>query len=92
MPERLTIPLGTQVITRVAVLDAAGTVRYPVGAVATLIAAPAADDDRYTVRFVDGGVAALHRAALTIAKTLSAPVLWRLPAPPTSGHTRSTAA
>src|SRR5262245_45400542 len=64
----LIIPTGTQVVTRVALHDAAGAVIRPRGAVGVIIASPADASHTYQVHFADGGEAALRRSELSIRK------------------------
>ena len=64
----LILPPGTQVVSRVAVHDAGGAVRYPAGAVGTVVAAPEDAGGVYRVRFPDGQEADFGRADLHIRK------------------------
>src|SRR5689334_15587201 len=64
----LTIPIGTQVVARVAGRSAEGTAVYPIGAVAVVIAATHEGAKGYRVRFPDGGEALFRRDELAIRK------------------------
>jgi hypothetical protein len=64
----LVLPPGTQVVSRVAVHDAGGAVRYPAGAVGTVVDAPEDAGGVYRVRFPDGQEAEIGRADLSIRK------------------------
>src|SRR5690349_1999215 len=64
----LIIPAGTQVVTRVALHDAAGAIIRPRGAVSLLVASPVDASHTYRVHFADGGEAALRRGELSIRK------------------------
>ena len=64
----LRLPVGTQIVTGAVVATETGG-ELPPGMVGVITAAPAGDDDRYGVRFVDGGTAALPRRALRVRKT-----------------------
>ncbi|MCU0494736.1 MAG: nucleotidyltransferase domain-containing protein [Chloroflexaceae bacterium] len=65
---QLTLPNGTQVVSRVAVQAASGGASYPAGAVGTVVAPPSEGQPGYRVRFLDGGEALLPRKHLTIRK------------------------
>lgn len=62
--DQLHIPVGTQVVTRVA---AGAPLRQP-GAVGVVVAAPGTGQPGYLVRFADGGEATLARADLSVRK------------------------
>ena len=64
----LTLPIGTQVVTRVALPAEGQRPARPRGAVGVVVAAPGADRAAYVVRFPDGAEAALLRADLAIRK------------------------
>ena len=64
----LLLPLGTQVVTRVELRDAAGRIIRERGAVGSIIAAPIDGRHSYRVRFADGAEAALQRHELSIRK------------------------
>jgi predicted nucleotidyltransferase len=64
----LTIPIGTQVVTRVVGRSADGAATYPIGAVAVVIATPHESAAGYQVRFPDGGEALFRRDDLAIRK------------------------
>jgi len=68
----LVLPTGTQVVTRVEIIGAAGQVLAPRGAVGEIIKAPddASSDGShsYRVRFANGVEAALRRHEMTIRK------------------------
>ncbi len=57
----LTLPIGTQVVTRVEVMGDAGETVAPRGAVGVIVAAPGEGGDGYRVRFPSGLVATLAR-------------------------------
>jgi uncharacterized protein len=64
----MTIPAGTQVVTRVAVRDEFGAELAPAGAVGIVVAAPDRAEGAYIVRLPDGREAALRRKQLSIRK------------------------
>lgn len=64
----LTIPAGTQVVTRVPVRDEAGSVIAAAGAVGIVVAAPNRVEGAYIVRLPDGREVALRRKQLSIRK------------------------
>jgi uncharacterized protein len=64
----LIIPLGTQVVARVEILDATGTVLCPRGAVGVVIQAPLDHHHAYRILFANGVEAALQRPELSIRK------------------------
>ncbi len=67
----LTLPVGTQVVTRAAVTSPAGVLLYPVGAVGAIVGAPDDSDARaYRVRFPDGGETLLPRQSLAVRKSV----------------------
>jgi uncharacterized protein len=65
---QLTIPVGTQVVTRIDLRGAEDSLVRQRGAVGVIIAAPNDARHPYRVRFADGGEAELHRAELSIRK------------------------
>ncbi|MGE0434919.1 MAG: nucleotidyltransferase domain-containing protein [Planctomycetota bacterium] len=65
----LLLPVGTQVVTRVAI-DSATAGRHPAGAVGVVVAQPVSPAHRYRVKFPDGSEAPLHRDDLAIRKHL----------------------
>jgi predicted nucleotidyltransferase len=67
---RLILPVGTQVVTRVAVESSDPPASHPAGTVAVVTTAPTDAQGPYTVRFPDGTEASLHRPQLTIRKQL----------------------
>jgi len=64
----LTLPLGTQVVTRVEIMGPNGMDTRPRNAVGVVVAAPDAHNVCYRVRFADGFEALLCREDLTIRK------------------------
>jgi uncharacterized protein len=68
MTHILLIPVGTQVVTRADLRDAAGALVRQRGAVGRIVAAPSDASHAYRVRFADGGEAALRRSELSIRK------------------------
>ena len=64
----LIIPTGTQVVSRVEVRDAAGTVVCPVGAAGVIVRAPDDATHSYRVRLPDGCEVSLRRQELSIRK------------------------
>jgi uncharacterized protein len=64
----LIIPAGTQVVSRVEVRDAAGTVVCPLGAAGVVVRAPEDATHAYRVRLADGREVSLRRQELSIAK------------------------
>ncbi len=64
----LILPIGTQVVTRVAVRVPGGQPVRPAGAVGVIVRAPVDHTHTYGVRFPDGFEASLHRHELTIRK------------------------
>jgi uncharacterized protein len=65
---RLIIPVGTQVVARIQILDAAGQVLCPRGAVGIITQAPTDNQHAYRVLFTNGVETALQRNELTIRK------------------------
>jgi uncharacterized protein len=63
----LTLPVGTQIVSRIAVRPA-GTQTLPRGAVGVIVQAPADQQHAYWVRFAAGTEAALRRSQFTIRK------------------------
>jgi predicted nucleotidyltransferase len=64
----LIIPTGTQVVSRVEVRDARGTVVCPVGAAGVIVKAPEDATHSYRVRLPDGREISLRRTELSIRK------------------------
>ena len=64
----LLVPIGTQVITRVATKAVSAGETRPAGAVGEIASAPTDASHAYRVRFADGGEIALGRTELTILK------------------------
>jgi hypothetical protein len=64
----LILPSGTQVVTRVALRDAAGSVLRSRGAVGVIVEAPVDASHAYRVRFADGAEVSLRRSELSIRK------------------------
>jgi predicted nucleotidyltransferase len=64
----LILPIGTQVVSRRDLTDAAGTVVCPQGAVGVVVKAPADASHAYRVQFTHGVEASLRRDELTIRK------------------------
>jgi hypothetical protein len=64
----LILPVGTQVVSRIELRDARGTVLCPAGAVGEIILAPLDGTHSYRVRLPDGREVALRRNNLTIHK------------------------
>lgn len=64
----LIIPVGTQVVARVEILDAAGQVLCPRGAVGVVINAPVDQQHAYRILFANGAEAALQRNELSVRK------------------------
>jgi hypothetical protein len=62
------IPVGTQVITRVATPRVPGELLRPRGAVGVVAAQPADGDERYRLRLVDGGEVLLRRPEFAVRK------------------------
>jgi hypothetical protein len=62
------VPVGTQVVTRVATPRAPGEPPRPRGAVGVVAAQPAEGDARYWLRLVDGGEARLRRPEFAVRK------------------------
>ncbi len=77
MTHILLIPVGTQVVTRADLRDAAGTPLRQRGAVRPHWAAPSDASHAYRVRFGDGGEAAQRRSELKHPQGLSA--RWSAP-------------
>jgi uncharacterized protein len=67
-PHNLTIPIGTQVVTRTESRSTDGAATYSRGAVAVVVAVPREGVEAYCVRFPDGGEALLRREELTSRK------------------------
>jgi uncharacterized protein len=70
----LVLPVGTQVVMRVA-LKATNGAPMPRGAVGVVVAAPAETEDTYAVRFPDGAEANAKRAQMSIRKHAQADAL-----------------
>lgn len=64
----LSLPAGTQVVTRSEVHDVDNRLVCPQGAVGIVIEAPPDGSGMYRVRFLDGNEALLHRRDLTVRK------------------------
>ncbi len=64
----LLVPIGTQVITRVATKAVSAGETRPAGAVGEIASAPTDASHAYRVRFADGGEIALGRTEFTILK------------------------
>jgi hypothetical protein len=64
----LILPSGTQVVTRVALRDAAGSVLRSRGAVGVIVEAPVDASHAYQLRFADGAEISLRRTELSIRK------------------------
>jgi len=62
----LIFSVGTQVVTLVDILGAAGLVRHPRGTVGVVVKAPTDHEHSYRVRFPDGLEAALKRGEITM--------------------------
>jgi uncharacterized protein len=62
------VPVGTQVVTRVATPRAPGELPRPRGAVGVVAAQPAGGDERYRLRLVDGGGVLLRRPDFAVRK------------------------
>ena len=62
------VPIGTQVVTRVATPRAPGESPRPRGAVGVVAAQPADGEERYRLRLVDGGEARLRRPDFAVRK------------------------
>ena len=62
------VPLGTQVVTRLATPRAPGQPPRPRGAVGVVAAQPADGEERYLLRLVDGGEALLRRPEFAVRK------------------------
>jgi uncharacterized protein len=65
---RLLIPVGTQVVVRIQILDAAGQMLCPRGAVGVITQAPTDNQHAYRVLFTNGVETSLQRNELTIRK------------------------
>ena len=64
----LMLPVGTQVVTRMATSKTGGQQCYPSGAVGVIVKAPVDNTHAYRVQFPDGGEASLGRSQLSIRK------------------------
>jgi len=69
----LIIPVGTQVVTDVAIKSSNGDVAFARGVVGIVIRAPAHNIDAYKVRFMGGSEVSLKRNELTIRSHFTAP-------------------
>ena len=65
-PVNLIFSVGTQVVTRVDILGAAGLVLHPRGTVGVVVKSPTDHEHSYRVRFLDGFEAPLKRAEITM--------------------------
>jgi hypothetical protein len=68
MRPHLILPVGTQVVSRIEIRDAKGTVLCPEGAVGVVVKAPADGTHAYRVRLPDGLEVSLQRNNLTVRK------------------------
>lgn len=68
MRPHLILPVGTQVVSRIEIRDAKGTVLCPEGAVGVVVKAPADGTHAYRVRLPDGMEVSLQRNNLTVRK------------------------
>jgi hypothetical protein len=75
----LILPIGTQVVTRVAARPVAGGEPLPRGAVGVVVEAPADNAHTYLVRFSRGTQAALRRAEFAVRKHFQRGELARPP-------------
>jgi hypothetical protein len=64
----LILPLGTQVVTRIAIKGVADKPGYPCGALGVIVRAPLDNSHAYHIRFPDGREASLQREELAIRK------------------------
>ena len=64
----LKVPLGTQIVARLAVKSAAGEILCPIGAVGVITKAPTDNSHSYRVQFTNGTEAALRRNEFSIRK------------------------
>ncbi|MFZ6030429.1 MAG: DNA polymerase beta superfamily protein [Chloroflexota bacterium] len=64
----LTLPAGTQIVTRQEVHDKSGQTRCLAGMVGVIISAPSDQHNPYLVRFPDGGEVWLERGQFTVRK------------------------
>lgn len=69
----LIIPIGTQVVTTIAVTKSNGDVAFTRGAVGVIVSAPAHSTHAYRVRFIDGTEAALNRSDFAIRSHFTDP-------------------
>ena len=60
-PADLIYSVGTQVVTRVAIIGSGGHTLHPPGAVGVVVLAPVDGDHSYRVRFLDGFETSLHK-------------------------------
>ena len=65
---QLILPAGTQIVARVEILDGAGNVLCPRGAVGVITDVPADQQHAYRILFANGVEAALQRHELTLRK------------------------
>lgn len=68
MRPHLILPVGTQVVSRIEIRDAKGTVLCPEGAVGVVVKAPADGTHAYRVRLPDGVEVSIQRNNLTVRK------------------------
>jgi len=64
----LILPVGTQIVTRRAILNAKGERLCPRGAVGVIIALPQGDDQNYHIRMVNEVEVSLHRSTFAVRK------------------------
>ena len=64
----LIVPLGTQIVSRLAIKSAQGELLCPVGAVGIIVKAPTDNSHSYRVQFTNGVKAPLRRNEFTIRK------------------------
>lgn len=65
---QLTLPVGTQIVARLELFDAAGNLLCPRGAVGVIVEAPVEQQQAYRVLFTNNVEAALLRHELTVRK------------------------
>jgi len=80
MQAQLIVPLGTKVITRVAVTGSDGRILQPKGTLGLIIETPADSTHAYRVQFPDGSTARLTRREFTIRAQFQLEGLGELPA------------
>ncbi len=74
----LALPVGTQIVTRITLKNAAGKTHHPRGSVGVIVEVLHDDWQHYRIRFPDSDEVVLHRADFGVRKHLRQAALQRL--------------